>query len=289
MSLSPHLDGVVLQNAEAVLRRRFPGAAPQVGLILGSGWGTAIRAFRELDACPASDIPGLGRATVAGHGGRLILAECRGIQTLIFEGRRHWYEGEGWLPVVLPIYLLKSLGARGVLLTNASGGIRRDLKPGSLALIRDHLNLMGDHPLRGPHQPLWGVRFPDMSQVYNPDWNQLILAAAKCLRVELREAVYAALSGPAYETPAEIVMLANLGADIVGMSTVPEAVMARAAGLDVAGLSCITNKAASRSNGPLSHDEVLAVLQTAGEHLGLLLDAVWERLSKSDLLSGERS
>jgi purine-nucleoside phosphorylase len=224
---------------------------------------------------------------VAGHGGKLILAECHGLQTLIFEGRRHWYEGEGWLPVVLPVYLLKSLGAQGVLLTNASGGIRRDLKPGSLALIRDHINLMGDHPLRGPHQPLWGARFPDMSHVYNPAWNSLIAAAAKGLGLELTEAVYAAMSGPTYETPAEIHMLTRLDVDIVGMSTVPEAIMARAAGLEVAALSCVTNKAAGLSNGPLTHGEVLAVLQTAGEHLGFLLDAVWDRFAKSALLTEE--
>jgi purine-nucleoside phosphorylase len=289
MTSFPHLDASVLRAAEEAFRRRFPGAAPRVGLILGSGWGSAIRAFCELDACDASEIPGLGRPTVAGHNGRVILAECRGVQTLIFEGRRHWYEGDGWLPVVLPIFLLKSLDAWGVLLTNAAGGIRRDLKPGVLLLIQDHINLMGDHPLRGPHQPLWGTRFPDMSRIYSPAWNGLIAAAAKGLGLKLAEGVYAALSGPAYETPAEIRMLASLNADLVGMSTVPEAIVARAAGLEVAALSCVTNQAAGLTNTSLSHDEALAVLQTAGEHLGFLLDAVWKRLSQSDLLSGDRS
>ncbi len=289
MTPFPHLEAGVLESAGKAIRQRFPGLSPQLGLILGSGWSTVVDSFLELDSCDAHAIPGLGRSTVAGHTGKVIVAESHGIQTLIFKGRRHWYEGEGWLPVVLPIYLLKSLGAQGVLLTNASGGIRPDLKPGALILIRDHLNLMGDHPLRGPHQTLWGNRFPDMTHIYNSIWNDLITAVSRGLNLTLTDGIYAAVSGPSYETPAETRMLAQIGADIVGMSTVPEAIMARASGLKVAALSCVTNTAAGLSSASLSHDEVLAVLQNSGDQVRHLLDGVWKKLSTSTLFTGGAS
>ncbi len=279
MTPFPHLQTAVLTDAAAEMRRRFPGAQPRAGLILGSGWSTALRPFTERKTCPASAIPGLGNATVAGHPGQIILADCQGVQTLIFQGRRHWYEGEGWLPVVLPLFLMKSMGVRQVLLTNAAGGIRADLEPGDTVLIRDHLNLMGDHPLRGPHQPLWGARFPDLSQVYDPAWQRQIREAAAPMGAPLKEGIYAALSGPTYETPAEIRMLAALGADLVGMSTVPEAIVAASCGLKVAALSCVTNKGAGLADQLLAHDEMLTQLQSAGERLASLLEAVWRRLS----------
>lgn len=279
MTAFPHLQSSLLTEAAAEMSRRFPGARPRAGLVLGSGWSPALRPFTERNACPASDIPGLGHASVAGHPGRIILADCQGVQTLIFQGRRHWYEGEGWLPVVLPLFLMKSMGVQQVLLTNAAGGIRSDLEPGDTVLIRDHLNLMGDHPLRGPHQPLWGARFPDLSQVYDPAWRRQIRESAEQAGAPLQEGVYAALSGPSYETPAEIRMLAALGADLVGMSTVPEAIVASSCGLRVAALSCVTNKGAGLADKTLAHDEMLTELQSAGERLARLLEAVWRRLS----------
>jgi purine-nucleoside phosphorylase len=275
----PHLQAPALNEAATRLDRLLGGARPRMGLILGSGWSAALPFFLEKKSCETAAVPGLGHPGVAGHPGRILLAECHGIQTLIFQGRRHWYEGDGWLPVVLPIYLMKSLGVQQVLLTNAAGGIRPDLEPGDTVLIRDHLNLMGEHPLRGPHQTLWGPRFPDLSQVYDPGLNALILKAAGQASLPIKEGIYAALSGPSYETPAEIRMLAALGADLVGMSTVPEAIMAASCGLKCAGLSCVTNKGAGLSRKNLAHDDVLDLLKATGDRLASLLDAVWKGLA----------
>ncbi len=287
MTQQPLLPASELEKAETACRRIFPNAAPRAGIILGSGWGPAIVGFTELASCSTGDIAGLGRPTVAGHSGRIILAECAGIQTLVFQGRRHWYEGDGWLPVAIPVYLLKKLGARAVLLTNSAGGIRADLEPGALALIRDHLNLMGANPLQGPHQPVWGPRFPDLSRVYHPEWNRLLADAATVRGIPLTTGIYAALPGPTYETPAEIRMLAALGADMVGMSTVPEAILAHAAGLAVAGLSCITNTAAGLTDVPPNHADVLARLAEAQARLAALLETAWTRLAASPILQGE--
>lgn len=287
MNAFAHLQEERLNEAAGVCRKRFPDAAPVVGLILGSGWGSALAPFRELASCSSADIPGLGLPSVTGHGGKIVLAECHGVKTLVFQGRRHWYEGDGWLPVLLPVYLLKTMGARSVLLTNSSGGIRGDMQPGSLCLLRDHINLMGDHPFRGPHQPLWGARFTDLSQVYCPEWNRLLFAAASDAGFPLTEGVYAALSGPSYETPSEIRMLAQAGADLVGMSTVPEAIAARTCGMRVAALSCVTNNAAGLAS-TISHDDVLAVSRQAGQRLAAILDAAWKRLARTPALNGDK-
>lgn len=273
-----HLEQSALQQAVDAFRAIFSNAKPKVGLILGSGWNSIVPFFNIIHACSFSTIPGMGTSTVPGHEGTIALAECRNVQTLLFQGRRHWYEGAGWLPILLPIVLMKHAGAQAVVLTNSAGGIREDLDPGSVALIADHLNLMGVHPLLGPHQPMLGPRFPDMSEVYDRRLRQLIQAVAVNAEITVKEGVYAALSGPSYETPAEVRMLAGLGADLVGMSTVPEAIIAAACGLRVAGLSCVTNRAAGLSDKPLSHAEVLAILNASGDRLGRLLDKIWERL-----------
>lgn len=282
----PHLDKTALERAAVALRERFPGAAPKAGLILGSGWSAALSHFKELNACLSEDIPGLGRSTVPGHQGRIVLGHCHRVETLIFQGRRHWYEGVGWLPVILPVYLIKSMGIPHLILTNAAGGVGKGFEPGCVGLIRDHLNLMGAHPLQGPHQPLLGLRFPDLSDVYNPELAGLIRKAAAKIGMPLKEGIYAALSGPSYETPAEVRMLAGLGADLVGMSTVPEAIVAAACGLKVAALSCVTNKAAGLTEKTLSHVDVLETLQAAGDRLGRLLAAVWEQLAVTRPIHG---
>ena len=233
---------------------RVTGAA-----ILGSGWGDATDALEVLDAIPYNELPCLGTTGVKGHKGTLILGRVSAGAILIFQGRRHWYEGLGWTPVAFPVYLAASLGARTLLLTNAAGAIDPSMRPGDLMIVRDHINLLGGNPLIGAHDPFWGERFPDQSSVYSESLQEALLAAARRHGIEPRRGVYLAAAGPVYETPAEIRAYRAMGADAVGMSTVPEAILANAAGLRTAALSCITNFAAGVGDTALHHDEVLAV------------------------------
>ena len=272
------LDYTVLQQAVARVRQRWPDARPRAGLILGSGWGEAVQPFRIRDALPYDAVPGLGAAAVTGHAGQLLLADGGGVETLIFQGRRHFYEGVGWTPVALPVYLLRQLGAEALVLTNAAGGLHRELDAGDLMIITDHLNLMGDSPLIGPHNPVWGPRFPDLSAVYCSRLAARLETGFRALSLPVRRGVYAALTGPVYETPAEVRMLRGLGADAVGMSTVPEALLARAAGLRVAGLSCIANRAAGLQPRALAHADVLAATQALLPKLRALLELFWKEL-----------
>ncbi len=234
----------------------MPGLRAPVVIVLGSGWRDVTQGFGTLATLPYADLPGLGATQVAGHAGQLVRAECGGGEVLIFVGRRHWYEGVGWGPVALPVALACGLGAKAIVLTNSAGGVREGLLPGSLMVIDDHINAMGVNPLVGSHDPAWGPRFPDMSCVYDSDLRSRLDAAARRAAVPVTHGVYLAVSGPSYETPAEIRAFRKLGADAVGMSTVPEAILAHAAGLRVAGLSCITNAAAGLTES-LSHREVL--------------------------------
>ncbi len=255
--------------------------APACGLILGSGWSSALKVGEILTRTPYADIPGLGSSTVAGHAGELILFEVHNIRVAAFLGRRHWYEGAGWEPVVLPVELLRRMGVSNVLITNAAGGISPSLLPGDLMAIRDHINASGVNPLVGPQVPGWGPRFPDQSRIYSDALADLLRQAARDAKVALSDGVYAFVSGPGYETPAEIRAYAGMGADAVGMSTVPEAIIANAAGLRVAGLSCITNRAAGISGPRLSHDEVLGQTRKNEPVMAALIDAFLARLSAS--------
>lgn len=253
---------------------------PACGLILGSGWGAALQTGRVLARVSYRDIPGLGASTVVGHTGELLLFERLGIRIAAFLGRRHWYEGAGWDPVVMPVELLRRMGARNLLITNAAGGISPSLKPGDLMVIRDHINAAGLNPLIGPVLPGWGPRFPDQSHVYCDELIDLLRKAAHDTEVSLSDGVYAFTTGPGYETPAEIRAYASMGADAVGMSTVPEAIIANAAGLRTAALSCITNMAAGISGPHLSHDEVLEQTRKTGPVMAALLDAFLAHLAK---------
>ncbi|HMP89746.1 MAG TPA: purine-nucleoside phosphorylase [Kiritimatiellia bacterium] len=271
----------LLEKALAKIKLHFDDPKPTAGLILGSGWGEVLDSFNVINTLSYEDIPGLGKTGVVGHSGRLILGESAGITTLIFQGRRHYYEGEGWTPVALPVYVLKQLGVKWVLLTNAAGGVREDLKPGTLMILSDHINNMGSNPLIGPHHPCWGTRFPDLSNAYDLPMRAALKRAGMSSGMAVGEGVYYASSGPFYETPAEIKAYKTLGADAVGMSTVPEALLANAAGLRVAGLSCITNSAAGISANPLSHEEVTETSQQTMPKMKAMIAGFWKEMAKT--------
>lgn len=275
------MDTQFFDNAAAAFPKACFERTPTCGLILGSGWSQALTIDTPLLRLSYSDIPGLGASTVVGHAGEFLLFDRHGIRVAAFLGRRHWYEGEGWGPVVLPVELLRRMGVKNLLVTNASGGIRSTLAPGALMVIRDHINTVGINPLIGPVVDGWGTRFPDQSQVYSPRLIDLMRKAAHDTGATLADGVYAFTSGPGYETPAEIRAYASMGADAVGMSTVPEVTVANAAGMNVAGLSCITNMAAGISGPHLSHEEVIAQTRETLPVMAALTDAFLARLAKS--------
>ena len=244
-------------RAAQFIRARID-ADVSVGIVLGSG----LCAFAEDLDQPVSirydEIPGFAHATVEGHAGRLVIGTAEGVTVAAMQGRFHFYEGYALEDVTFPIRVLKLLGVRTLILTNAAGSLNTELSPGSLMVISDHINLMGVNPLIGPNDDRFGPRFPDLTSTYDPALQTIVIEEAKAVDVEMRRGVYAALSGPSYETPAEIHMVRTLGADAVGMSTVPEAIVARHMDMQVIGISCITNLAAGVSNRPVDHSQVIA-------------------------------
>jgi purine-nucleoside phosphorylase len=245
-----------LQETAAAIRARAPGFAPKVGLILGSGLGGFADDFIEKIVIPYSELPHFPGASVPGHAGRLVLGTVGGVPAVAMQGRVHFYEGFSPSQVVFPARALCALGIRALVVTNAAGGINPAFVPGDLMAITDHLNLAGWNALTGPNDDRVGPRFPDLSAAYSPVLRALLLDSGLRRGVRLREGVYACVTGPSYETPAEIRMLRLLGADAVGMSTAPEVVAAAHMGVPVAGISCITNLAAGIGHKPLSHEEV---------------------------------
>ena len=231
---------------------------PELALVLGSGLGALADEVEDATAIPTADVPGYPTSSVKGHAGRLVLGRLAGKPVLVVQGRVHLYEGHAPRALGFPVRLAHALGARGLVLTNAAGGIRRDFVPGTLMLIADHINLAGANPLTGPTGP-GETRFPDMSDPYSAAWRARARAAALRLGVPHREGVYLWTAGPSYETPAEIRFFERVGADAVGMSTVPETIQAAALGLPVLGISTITNPAAGIGSAPLDHEEVLEV------------------------------
>ena len=250
-----------LDAACAAIRER-DASTPQVGLVLGSGLGAFADSLTERVAVPYKDIPHMPSTTVSGHAGQLCLGQVHGVSVACLQGRAHMYEGHDPADVVFGVRLLARLGCFAVLLTNAAGGIRNSFHPGSLMLISDHLNLTGRSPLMGRNNPELGPRFPDMTRAYDPRLSKLARETAADLSIPLEEGVYAALLGPSYETPAEIRMLRGLGADAVGMSTVPEVIALRHMSVRCAAISCITNMAAGMTAATLDHSEVE---KTAGQ------------------------
>ena len=268
-----------IQAAARAVRTRCP-LVPQVGLILGSGLGGFADGLAGATAIDYGDIPHFPSSHVAGHKGRLVLGERAGVRCVAMQGRVHLYEGHSAQTVAFPARVLIALGARILLVTNAAGGINPAWPAGTLMLIRDHIDLLRDHALRGPNDERLGPRFPDMTTAYAPELRDLVERVAAAAGIELAEGVYAAMPGPTYETPAEIRMLQVLGADAVGMSTVPEVCAARHMGARVIGLSCITNQAAGITGEALSHDEVTATAARVRRTFEALLDAILGALAE---------
>ena len=260
------------ENASAAadfIRSRYQGDI-STALVLGSGLGAFADEVEDAVRTPYEQIPGFARSTVEGHAGQLVLGRIGGVSVAVQQGRFHYYEGYEMEQVMLPVRTFGLLGVKNLILTNAAGSLNSDMQPGSLMLITDHLNCMGVNPLRGPNDPRFGPRFPEMGHVYDRELQHLASEAAKAIAHErfekgidkkpidfMNRGIYCALSGPTYETPAEIRMYREFGADAVGMSTVPEAIAARHQGTRVLGISCITNLAAGMSDGPINHEEVM--------------------------------
>ena len=265
-----------------VVRARVPHCAPRIGLILGSGLGGIAAAIEDGSAIDYADLPGFPRPAIQGHAGRLVLGRFGGLDVACLQGRVHMYEGVAAAAANVLPRTLKALGCEILILTNAAGSLRPELEPGAIVLIDDHINLLGQNPLTGPNDAAVGPRFPDMSEVYDRGLRARAQAAATRLGMPLRSGVYLATLGPSFETPAEIRAYRALGADLVGMSTVPEAISARHCGLKVLGFSIVTNLAAGLTDQTLSHEQTLAHAAEAADRLQRLLQSLFEELARDD-------
>jgi purine-nucleoside phosphorylase len=244
---------------------------PKIALVLGSGLGAFADEFRDAVRIPYSRIPHFPQATAIGHAGQLVLGIMEGVPIVAMQGRVHLYEGYSAKEVAYPVRVFAQMGVKAVILTNAAGGIKKEFTQGRLVAISDHINLQGVNPLMGANEEKFGPRFPDMTTAYDKSFRELALREASKLDLTLGEGVYAALAGPSYETPAEIRYLRTIGADLVGMSTVPEVIAAQHSGIRVLGISCVTNAAAGILDQPLDHSEVLATAERVkGHFIGLL-------------------
>jgi len=252
---------------------------PKIALVLGSGLGAFADDLDGAVRIPYEKIPGFPRSTAVGHAGRLVIGKVSNIAIAAMQGRVHFYEGYTPKEVVFPMRVFGRMGIRSVILTNAAGGINLEFKQGALIAIRDHIDLQGANPLIGPNDDRFGPRFPDMTQAYWKSYRETALAEAKRLGIELHEGVYAALSGPSYETPAEIRHLRTIGADLVGMSTVPEVIVARHMGIRVLGISCVTNMAAGILDQPIDHAEVMETGERVKSQFVALLRAIIPRIA----------
>jgi len=259
--------------------RLYSQQQPVLGLILGSGLGSYADAFQNRTVIPFSNLPHFPSSTVLGHSGNLVLGDAEGVPAVALQGRVHLYEGYSAAEVAFPARVLGALGIRQLIVTNAAGGINTAFSPGDLMLITDHINLMGVNPLTGPNIEQMGPRFPDMSDAYDIAMRSVALEIAREKGIALREGVYIGLRGPSFETPAEIRMCRTLGADAVGMSTVPEVITANHMGIRVLGISCITNMAAGILPQKLTHEEVMDTTERVRENFQSLLQGIIPRLS----------
>ena len=251
---------------------------PGIGLILGSGLGFLADEVEGATVVGYGELPGFPVSTVEGHASRLVLGYLKEKPVAVMQGRFHYYEGYSMERLALGVRLLARLGAQLLIVTNAAGGIRKDLEPGDLMLITDHINLMGSNPLMGTNPDHLGPRFPDMSDAYSRNLRKQAHRISSGLGMALKEGVYAAMTGPSYETPAEVRMLGRLGADVVGMSTIPEVIAAVHSGMSVLGISCVSNLAAGITDKPLSHDEVKETAEQARESFSKLVLSLVEKL-----------
>jgi purine-nucleoside phosphorylase len=253
---------------------------PRVAVVLGSGLGAFADDLAGAVRIPYEKIPGFPRSTAEGHAGRLVIGKAGDVVAAAMQGRVHFYEGYSLKEVVFPMRVLGRLGIRAAILTNAAGGINTALKQGALVIIRDHINLQGSNPLIGPNEERFGARFPDMTQAYSKSYRSIANEESRRLGIEVFEGVYAALTGPSYETPAEIRYLRTIGADLVGMSTAPEVIVARHMGIRVLGISCVTNMAAGILDQPINHAEVMETGERVKGHFVALLRAVLPRIAE---------
>jgi purine-nucleoside phosphorylase len=261
MTTSPALPAAA--DVARLVRERIDVGSPVAGIVLGSGLGGLAKRIEDAQSIGYDELPGFAKPTVEGHAGKLIAGTLGGCRILALAGRFHVYEGHSPAQAAFPVRVLHALGAPVLLLSNAAGGIRPSMRPGDLMVITDHINLTFGNPLTGPVVP-GDERFPDMSDPWDPALRALLVECARSVGVPVTEGVYIGLSGPAYETPAEVRMLERLGAHATGMSTVHEVIVARALGMRVAGMSCITNLASGLTDQPVSHEDVIAVTKKAG-------------------------
>jgi purine-nucleoside phosphorylase len=266
----------ITETVQAIKART--SCSPAIGVILGSGLGSIADEVTNATVIPYTDIPHFHGTSIEGHAGRMILGNFHGVPTVFMQGRFHLYEGYPMEEVVFPTRAICGLGIETLVLTNAAGGVNTRYRPADLMLIEDHLNLMSDNPLKGPNLAKLGPRFPDLSEAYSKACLEILEAAASELNIPLHKGVYAGLLGPTYETPAEIRMYRTLGADAVGMSTVPESIAANHLGVRVAGISCITNLAAGLSPQKLTHQEVIDNSRLGAEKMKRLLRLAIPRL-----------
>jgi purine-nucleoside phosphorylase len=268
-----------LKNSVGYISQKasLTGVSPTIGIILGSGLG---KLADEIDGVkiPYSEIPGFKSPTISGHVGNLVIGRLCSRDVVVMQGRLHYYEGHSLDDIVYPVRMMKLLGVDKLIITNAAGGVNPGFRAGDLMVLTDHINFTGSNPLIGNNIEELGTRFPDMSRVYSEDLIKTAMQAGKETGIKLQKGVYVWMSGPSYETPAEIRLLRTIGADAVGMSTVPEAIAARHAGVDVLGISCITNMAAGILNQPLAHSEVIETAARVEKDFVRLVKKIVEKI-----------